>query len=40
MVDLIFDRACLLFGDFGLEKIANDLRWLVLPFDASAITSS
>jgi hypothetical protein len=32
---LIFDGACLLFGDFGLKKVANDLGRLVLPFYAS-----
>ena len=32
---LIFDGARLLFGNFGLKKIADDLRRLVLPLYAS-----
>jgi hypothetical protein len=37
---LIFDRAGVLFGDFSLEKVAHDLRRLMLPLDARSITSS
>ena len=32
--DLIFDRARLLFIDFGLQKIADDARRLMLSLDA------
>jgi len=32
--DLIFDRARLFFADFGLQKIANDVRRLILSLDA------
>ena len=38
--NLIFDRARLLFGDLGLEQIADDARRFMLPLDAVANASS